>query len=111
MAPVKRVEFSYPRSDLTHPDSGVAQLGGNYIVWWYAKMRQNIRACSMPLVDVYFRSLKKNVPSTGQFVSLPLSSIPHYRIGTIWRQLNSPHMCGWFAESFLHRITGDNYAF
>lgn len=40
----------------------------------------------MPLVDVYFRSLKKDVPASGQFVSVPLSSIPHYRIGTIWRR-------------------------
>lgn len=86
MGPVKRVEFSYPRSDLTHPDSGVSRLSGNYIVWSYAQIRHNIRARSMPLVDVYFRSLKKNVPSAGQFVSLPLSSIPHYRIGTIWRR-------------------------
>ena len=40
----------------------------------------------MPLVEVSFRALKKNVPTTNHVVSVPLSSLPHYRIGTIWRK-------------------------
>ncbi|WP_205896613.1 hypothetical protein, partial [Pseudomonas viridiflava] len=37
--PVKRVEFSYPRSDLRNPDTMVANLKGDYIVWWYNCVR------------------------------------------------------------------------
>ncbi|MCH5552545.1 hypothetical protein L6227_25185 [Pseudomonas syringae pv. syringae] len=84
--PVKRIKFSYPRSDLRNPDSMVANLKGDYIVWWYNCVRHNPRAKTMPLVDVLFKKLVDDIPCSISVARVPLSNLPHYRIGTIWRE-------------------------
>ncbi|MDR6234050.1 hypothetical protein [Pseudomonas oryzihabitans] len=83
---VKRIDFSYPRSDLQHPDSGVQRLKGDYLVWWYGPVRKSPRAKSIPLATVNFRRLYGDVPGADLYADVPLSSLPHYRIGTIWRE-------------------------
>ncbi|MBC9252833.1 hypothetical protein A9179_21420 [Pseudomonas alcaligenes] len=40
----------------------------------------------MPVVTVIFRALKNDVPGGYFRAQLPLSSLPHYRKGTIWRK-------------------------
>ncbi|WP_177325444.1 hypothetical protein [Pseudomonas sp. CFII64] len=86
MEPVKRAEFSYQRSDLRHPDSEVRHLKGDHIVWWYGPLRKNPRAMSIPLVKVAFRRLYNDIPGPHTTVTVPLSSLPHYRLGTIWQE-------------------------
>lgn len=85
VSPVKRIEFSYPRSDLQNTDSAVARIPGDNIVWWYGSIRRNPMAKTMPLVEVQFKRLYDDVPGPGTPVLLPLANLPHYRIGTIWR--------------------------
>lgn len=84
--PVHRTEFSRPRPDLRHPDSGVQRLKGDYLVWWYGPIQKSPRAKSIPLVTVNFRRLHDDVPGADFYVDVPLSSLPHYRKGTIWRE-------------------------
>lgn len=36
--PVERIDFSYPRSDLRTPDSAIAKLHGDHIVWWHIRV-------------------------------------------------------------------------
>ncbi|WP_440778806.1 hypothetical protein [Pseudomonas syringae] len=86
VSPVKRVEFSYPRSDLRNPDSMVANLKGDYVVWWYNCIRHNPSAMTMPLVDVLFKKLVDDIPCSISLARVPLSNLPHYRMGTIWRE-------------------------
>ena len=82
---VKRIPFSYQRSDLRNRDSAVETLRGDHIVWWYTGIRSNQRAKTVPLVDVLFKSLVNDVPGAFTPARVPLSNLPHYRIGTIWR--------------------------
>ncbi|MDG9927971.1 MULTISPECIES: hypothetical protein [unclassified Pseudomonas] len=84
--PVKRIEFSYQRSDLRHPDSGVQRLKGDNLVWWYGPIQKSPYAKSIPLVTVSFRRLYGDIPGAISYVDVPLSSLPHYRKGTIWRE-------------------------
>ena len=86
--PVKRVEFNYPRADIRHPDSGVARFREDHIVWWYNSIRVNTREVrTIPEVEVMFRKLNNGVPSSApSWASVPLTSLPHYQIGTIWRE-------------------------
>ncbi|HBO1153327.1 TPA: hypothetical protein L4E76_003959 [Pseudomonas aeruginosa] len=84
-AKVERIDFSYRRPNLRHPDSQVVRLKGDNIVWWYGPIQQNTRPRSIPLVKIYFRRLHEDEPGTFTPVLVPLSSLPHYRIGSIWR--------------------------
>lgn len=83
---VKRIDFSYPRSDLQHPDSRIQRLKGDYLVWWYGPVRKSPRARSIPLVTVNFRRLNGDVLGSDLYADVPLSSLHHYRIGTIWSE-------------------------
>ncbi|AZE39160.1 hypothetical protein C4K06_6172 [Pseudomonas chlororaphis subsp. aureofaciens] len=85
--PVKRVKFDYPRADLRHLKSGVVKLKDDHIVWWYNSIRANTRGeRTIPEVEVMFKKLKDDVPSSGiTWASVPLTALPHYRIGSIWR--------------------------
>ncbi|HBP6240513.1 TPA: hypothetical protein L6A02_24775 [Pseudomonas aeruginosa] len=82
---VKRIDFSYRRTDLRHPDSKVKQIKGDLLVWWYGPIQQNTRPRSIPLAKVYFKQLIDDEPRAFSWAVVPLSSLPHYRIGTIWR--------------------------
>lgn len=84
--PVKRVDFSYTRSDLRNVDSTVVNLRGDYMVWWYNSIRHNSLARTVPLVDVLFKRLIDDVPGAISLARVPLSNLPHYRIGTVWRE-------------------------
>lgn len=86
--PVKRVEFTYPRADIRHPDSGVARFREDHIVWWYNSILVNTRGVrTIPEVEVMFRRLNNGVPSSApSWALVPLTSLPHYQIGTIWRE-------------------------
>lgn len=82
---LQRVDFSYFRADLRHPDSQVKLLQGDQLVWWYGPIRQNTRPRSIPLAKVHFRQLFNDKPGPRTSAIVPLSSLPHYRKGTIWR--------------------------
>ncbi|PKI22288.1 hypothetical protein [Pseudomonas monteilii] len=82
---VQRVDFTYKRADLRHPDSQVKRMKGDHLVWWYGPIQQNTRPRSIPLVTVYFRKLIDDEPGAFSPAVVPLSSLPHYRIGSIWR--------------------------
>lgn len=84
--PVERIDFSYPRSDLRTPDSAIAKLHGDHIVWWHNHIRHNARAKTMPLVELHLKRLYDNVPGPDTRALVPLSNVPHYGIGTIWRE-------------------------
>jgi len=62
------------------------RLKGDNIVWWYGPIQQNTRSRSIPLALIYFRRLYENEPGPFTPALVPLSSLPHYRIGTIWRE-------------------------
>lgn len=83
---VIRTGFTYARSDLRHPDSDVAKLKRDSIVWWYGNFRTPKGGSAIPRAALTFRTLYNDVP--GPFVSavVPLSSLPHYQVGTIWRE-------------------------
>ncbi|MGE8436132.1 MAG: hypothetical protein ACN6P2_06285 [Pseudomonas palmensis] len=61
-------------------------MKGDYLVWWYGPIHQNPRPRSIPLVTVYFRQLIDDEPGAFTPAVVPLSSLPHYRIGSIWRE-------------------------
>lgn len=82
---LQRIDLSYYRINLRHTDSQVKLLQGDQLVWWYGPIRQNTRPRSIPLVKVHFRQLFNDVPGPRTSAIVPLSSLPHYRIGTIWR--------------------------
>ncbi|UVM66800.1 hypothetical protein LOY34_26545 [Pseudomonas sp. B21-009] len=82
---VKRCSFAYRRPDLRNPDSKTQNWEEDYIVWWYGPVMRNNRAMSIPLVTVIFRRLLDNVPGDFKVAHLPLTSLPHYRVGSIWR--------------------------
>lgn len=82
---VERVDVSYIRADLRHPDSQVKVLQGDQLVWWYGPIRQNTRPRSIPLAKVHFRQLFNDKPGPRTSAIVPLSSLPHYQKGTIWR--------------------------
>lgn len=84
--PVKRIAFSYPLSDVRHPDSGLQAHESDLLVWWYGPIKHGPRTRSIPVVTVIFRMLKNDVPGGYFRAQLPLSSLPHYRKGTIWRK-------------------------
>ena len=85
---VQRVEFSYPRADLRHVESGVERFKEDHIVWWYNSIRSNTRGKrTIPEVEVMFRRLNNDIPaSKPTWATVPLVALPHYRIGTIWRE-------------------------
>lgn len=84
--PIKRVEFSYPRADVQQ-NAGVKALSGDVIVWWYGPVQQNRKARTIPHVIVLFRELDANDrPGAFRRVTIALSHLSYYRIGTIWRQ-------------------------
>ncbi|PZE11144.1 hypothetical protein DMX10_22385 [Pseudomonas sp. 57B-090624] len=82
---VQRVDLSYNRPNLRHTDSQVKVLRGDQLVWWYGPVRQNTKPRSIPLVKVHFRQLFNDEPGPRTSAIVPLSSLPHYRKGTIWR--------------------------
>lgn len=82
---VQRVNLSYYLTNLRHTDSQVKMLRGDQLVWWYGPIWQNTRPRSIPLVKVHFRQLFNDEPGTRTSAIVPLSSLPHYRKGTIWR--------------------------
>ena len=84
--PVERIDFSYPRSDLRNPDSAMETLQGDHVVWWHNHIRHNARAKSMPLVELHLKRLYDNDPGPDTRALVPLSNLPHYGIGTIWRE-------------------------
>lgn len=82
---IKRVEFSYPRADVQE-NTGVKELRGDAIVWWYGPVQQNPRARTVPHVIVVFRLLDANdLPGEFKLVKIALSHLSYYRVGTIWR--------------------------
>lgn len=85
---VQRVEFSYPRVDLSHLESGVERFKEDHIVWWYNSIRSNTRGKrTIPEVEVMFRKLNNDIPaSKPTWATVPLVALPHYRIGSIWRE-------------------------
>lgn len=82
---LQRVDLSYFRINLRHSDSQVKMLKGDQLVWWYGPIRQNTKPRSIPLAKVYFRQLFNDEPGPRTSAIVPLSSLPHYRKGTIWR--------------------------
>ncbi|WP_262405441.1 hypothetical protein [Pseudomonas fluorescens] len=82
---LQRIDLSYYRTNLRHTDSQVKVLQGDQLVWWYGPIRQNTRPRSIPLAKVHFRQLFNDVPGPNTWAIVPLSSLPHYRKGTIWR--------------------------
>ncbi|MBK5003491.1 hypothetical protein [Pseudomonas sp. S32] len=82
---LQRIDLSYYRPNLRHIDSQVKMLQGDQLVWWYGPVRQNPRLRSVPLVKVHFRQLFNDEPGPRTSAIVPLSSLPHYRKGTIWR--------------------------
>ena len=82
---VTRCNFAYGRPDLRNPDPRTQDWPGDYIVWWYGPAMRNNRAMSIPLAVVLFRRLKDNVPGDFKVAYIPFTSLPHYRVGTIWR--------------------------
>lgn len=82
---LQRIDFSYYRPNLRHTDSQVKVLQGDQLVWWYGPIRQNTRPRSIPLAKVHFRQLFNDEPGPRTSAIVPLSSLPHYRKGTIWR--------------------------
>lgn len=82
---LQRIDLSYYRINLRHTDSQVKRLQGDQLVWWYGPIRQNTRPRSIPLVKVHFRQLFNDVPGPRTSAIVPLSSLPHYRVGSIWR--------------------------
>lgn len=85
---VKRIDFSYPRVDLRHLKSGVVKFTEDHIVWWYNSIRVNTRGeRTIPEVEVMFKKLNNDIPSSvPTWASVPLTALPHYRIGSIWRE-------------------------
>lgn len=85
--PVKRIEFCYPRADLRHPHSDVLKLKGDNIVWWYNSIQVNTRGeRTIPEVEVMFKTLYNNIPGPNSRAVVPLTALPHYRQGSIWRE-------------------------
>lgn len=82
---LQRIDLSYYRTNLRHTDSQVKVLQGDQLVWWYGPIRQNTRPRSIPLAKVHFRQLFNDEPGPRTSAIVPLSSLPHYRKGTIWR--------------------------
>ncbi|WP_155499964.1 hypothetical protein [Pseudomonas protegens] len=82
---VTRCNFAYRRPDLRNPDSKTQNWVGDYIVWWYGPVMRNNRAMSIPLAAVLFRKLEDNIPGEFKVAHVPFTSLPHYRVGTIWR--------------------------
>lgn len=121
---VQRVDLSYYRTNLRHTDSQVKVLRGDQLVWWYGPIRQNTRPRSIPLAKVHFRQLFNDEPGPRTSAIVPLSSLPHYRKGTIWRDgkciadtdLASPPQtfdvdfdkCGWSLTSRAELIRQGN---
>lgn len=60
-------------------------MKGDHLVWWYGPIQQNTRPRSIPLVTVHFRKLIDDEPGAFSPAVVPLSSLPHYRKGSIWR--------------------------
>jgi len=60
-------------------------LKGDQLVWWYGRIQQNTKPRSIPLAKVHFRQLFNDEPGPRTSAIVPLSSLPHYRKGTIWR--------------------------
>lgn len=84
---VKRIDFSYPRVDLRHLKSGVARFKEDHIVWWYNSIRVNTKGeRTIPEVEVLFKTLQNDTPSVNTCTSIPLTALPHYPIGSIWRE-------------------------
>lgn len=82
---IQRIDLSYHRIKLKHIDSDVKRLQGDQLVWWYGPIWTNTKARSIPLVKVHFKQLFNDVPGPATSAIVPLSSLPHYRKGTIWR--------------------------
>ncbi|KAF1312145.1 hypothetical protein BLX42_05040 [Pseudomonas sp. SG-MS2] len=82
---LQRIDLTYHRTKLKHPDSGVKMLQGDQLVWWYGPIWNNTRARSIPLVKVHFKQLFNDTPGPNTSAVVPLSSLSHYRKGTIWR--------------------------
>lgn len=82
---LQRIDLSYSRANLRHPDSAVERLKGDHLVWWYGPLRSGSPSRTIPLATVLFRQLFNDVPGPWTPATVPLSSLPHYRKGTIWR--------------------------
>lgn len=82
---LQRIDLSYSRANLRHPDSAVERLKGDHLVWWYGPLRSGRPSRTIPLAIVIFRQLFNDVPGPWTPATVPLSSLPHYRTGTIWR--------------------------
>lgn len=77
-----------PRNTLLSIDDGEAieRLQGDVVVWWYERQRKNIDAETIPYVDIIFRFLDRyDVPAGYTTVSIGISRLASFRIGTIWR--------------------------
>lgn len=82
---LQRIDLSYSSANLRHPDSLVERLQGDQLVWWYGPIQQGKRTRSVPLAKIHFRQLFNDEPGPRTSAIVPLSSLPHYRKGTIWR--------------------------
>lgn len=84
--PIKRTPFKHKQTDLRHPDSSVLTLKGDNIVWWYSFIRNNRKGeRSIPEVEVIFKTLYNDVPGPITQATVPLVALPHYQLGSIWR--------------------------
>lgn len=82
---LQRIDLTYHRTKLKNIDSTVKALQGDQLVWWYGPIFNNRSERSIPLVKVHFKQLFNDIPGPNTSAIVPLSSLPHYRIGTIWR--------------------------
>lgn len=64
----------------------IKKLPGDWVVWWYEKLKGNKSAETNPIVEVVFRRLNEHgIPSAYTSAQIGLASLSRFRIGTIWR--------------------------
>lgn len=77
-----------PRDNLCTTDDGKAikDIQGTAVVWRYERIRKNIAAGSIPLVDVLFKTVDPHVELPEiKVVPIGISRLGSFRLGTIWQ--------------------------
>ncbi|MFU4211009.1 hypothetical protein [Pseudomonas aeruginosa] len=57
---------------------------GNWIIWWYGRLKRNMRDASVPLVQVLFRKLEDGCVTDCTVREIALPRLVLYRIGTVF---------------------------
>lgn len=71
----------------TKDGNQIEHLTGDWIVWWYERLKGNINAETNPLVEVIFRRLDNgDVPTSYSPALIGLANLSKFRHGTIWRK-------------------------